>query len=62
MRRLFSFLLTVYVIGIAVQIAPLVEDQWDTVPAAKLVASVADELPNAAAWPARAYDTVRGRG
>jgi hypothetical protein len=52
MRRL----LAIYLIGIAVQIWPLVETQWDTVPASRLVTSVAVRLPDAATWPIRAWD------
>ena len=59
MRRLISVLGMIYLIGIAVQIGPLVETQWDTVPASRLVASVADRLPTAATWPIRAWDGAR---
>ena len=52
MRRL----LAIYLIGIAIQIWPLVESQWDTVPTSHLVTSVAARLPDAAAWPVRAWD------
>ena len=41
MRRL----LAIYLIGIAVQIWPLVETQWDTVTASQMVASVAARVP-----------------
>jgi hypothetical protein len=59
MRRLMSVFGMVYLIGIAVQIWPLVETQWDTVPASRLVASVADRLPTAVTWPIRAWDRTR---
>jgi hypothetical protein len=62
MRRLLSLLMIVYVIGVAVQISPIVREQWDSVPASQLVASVADQLPEAVSWPARAYRSVHGRG
>lgn len=56
MRRLISILAAIYVIGIAVQMWPLIETQWDSVPASHLAAGVADRLPVAAAWPARAWE------
>ena len=55
MRRL----LAIYLIGIAVQIWPLVETQWDTVPASQMVASVAARVPEAATWPVRAFNFAR---
>ena len=59
MRRVISVLGVVYLMGIAVQIWPLFESQWDTVPASRLVSSVAERLPNAVVWPVRAWDRAR---
>ncbi|MDQ0468905.1 hypothetical protein [Labrys wisconsinensis] len=62
MRWLFSSLMIVYLTGVAVQLSPIVGEQWDSVPASRLVASVADEIPSAVSWPVRAYESLRGRG
>ena len=61
MGRLLSLLILVYVIGIGVQLAPTVEAAWDKETAAQVTARVMDELPNAAAWPVRAFDSIRGK-
>jgi len=56
MRRLFFVVGMIYVVGIAVQVWPLLQTQWETVPASHLAASLAERLPAAAAWPARAWE------
>ena len=61
MIRLIWVLLIVYVIGIGVQLAPTVREAWDTVPSSQLVSRVVSELPAAAAWPMRVYESVRGK-
>jgi hypothetical protein len=61
MGRLISLLLLVYVIGIGVQLAPTVQESWDRETAEQVFARVMDELPRAAAWPVRAFDSIRGR-
>jgi hypothetical protein len=62
MRWLFSSLMIVYLTGVAVQISPIVSEQWDSVPASRLVASVAGEMPVAVSWPVRAYESLRAKG
>lgn len=59
MNRLASFALKIYVIGIALQLAPIIHSAWDTIPAAQLYATVVDEIPDAASWPAKAYRVVK---
>ena len=61
MIRLIWVLLIVYVIGIGVQLAPTVREAWDTVPSSQLVSRVVSELPAAAAWPMRVYESVRAK-
>jgi hypothetical protein len=61
MGRLISLLLLVYVIGIGVQLAPTVQGSWDKETAEQVFARVMDELPRAAAWPVRAFDSIRGK-
>jgi hypothetical protein len=62
MVRLFWLLVLVYVIGIGVKLAPTVRDSWSTLPASQLVSRLAGELPDAAAWPMRVYESLRGLG
>ena len=59
MGRLLSLLVLVYVIGIAVQLAPSAQAGWDTQSASQLVAGMVEELPHAAAWPVRAVESFR---
>ena len=61
MIRIIWVLVIVYVIGIGVKLAPTVREAWDTLPANQLVARVFNELPAAAAWPMRVYESVRGQ-
>jgi hypothetical protein len=61
MGRLISLLLLVYVIGIGVQLAPTVQGSWDKETAEQVFARVMDELPHAAAWPVRTFDSIRGK-
>ena len=61
MGRLISLLLLVYVIGIGVLLAPTVQENWDRETAEQVFARVMDELPRAAAWPVRVFDSIRGK-
>lgn len=54
MRRL----LAIYLIGIAVQIWPVVAPQWNTASAARLTAIAVSRLPDAAGWPIRVWDRM----
>ena len=57
--RILSLLVLVWVIGIAINLWPQAESRWNTMPASELVASLVQDLPHAAAWPARAVDGIR---
>jgi len=52
----------VYLIGVGVALAPTIRAKWNTATASDLAAGVAQELPKAAAWPARAYHSIAERG
>ena len=58
MRMLVAILVIVYLVGVGVQLSPTIESKWSSATAPELVSSVAEALPAAAAWPARAYHTV----
>ena len=55
MRSLFSLIIIIYLVGIGVVLAPTFRASWTTVPASQLAASVAQELPDAVAWPVAVY-------
>ncbi len=60
MRMLIALLVIVYFVGVGVVLAPTIKDKWNSAPASELTASVVQELPNALAWPARAYRSLTG--
>lgn len=62
MRLLVALLVIVYIVGIGVVLAPTIQTQWSGAPASHFATSVAQALPNAAAWPVRAFQSVTNRG
>ena len=58
MRGIISLLVIVYLVGVGVALAPTVQSKWTTGTAAELASSVVDALPDALAWPARAFRTI----
>jgi hypothetical protein len=61
MRTLVALLVIVYLVGVGVQLSPTIEGKWSSATASELVASLAQALPDAFAWPARAYHSVTDR-
>jgi hypothetical protein len=61
MRLIIALIVILYLVGIGVVLAPTIQAKWSTAPASELSASVWEELPNALAWPVRAYHSVTGR-
>ena len=51
MRLLVALLVVVYIVGIGVVLAPTIQAKWSAAPASSFATSVAEALPNAAAWP-----------
>ena len=58
MRALIALIVILYLVGVGVALAPTIQNKWASASASELVASVAQELPNAVAWPARAYHSI----
>jgi hypothetical protein len=52
----------IYLVGIGVTLSPTVQAKWNNGTASEFVASIVQELPNAAAWPVRAYHSIADRG
>jgi hypothetical protein len=61
MRLIVALIVILYLIGVGVVLAPTVQGKWSTVPASELTASVWEALPNALAWPVRAFHSLTGR-
>ena len=62
MRTLIAMIVIVYFIGVGVALSPTIQANWRTASAADFAASIAQNLPNAAAWPARAFHSMSDRG
>jgi hypothetical protein len=62
MRTIISLIVIIYLVGIGVALSPTIQAKWNSSSASDLAASVAQELPNAVAWPARAYHSITDRG
>ncbi|CAM5773356.1 hypothetical protein LMIY3S_04151 [Labrys miyagiensis] len=62
MRGLISLLVVVYLVGVGVELAPVVQAQWNSGTAAEFASSVAQALPDAMAWPAKVIRNLTNRG
>jgi hypothetical protein len=62
MRAVIALIVIVYLVGVGVALSPTIQAKWNSASASDLAASVAQELPNAVAWPARAFHSVTERG
>jgi hypothetical protein len=59
MRLLLAVIIIVYLVGVGVFLAPTVQSTWNSEPASGFVASVAQALPDALAWPVKVYRNMR---
>ena len=55
MRAFIALVVIIYLVGVGVALAPTVRDRWSTATASEFADSIAKAVPDAAAWPARAY-------
>ncbi len=62
MRVLILVIAIVYLVGVGVALSPAIKDKWNSASASELAASVAQALPNAVAWPARAFHSAPDQG
>jgi hypothetical protein len=62
MRAIIAVIVIIYLVGVGVALAPTIQAKWNSASASDLTASVIQELPNAVAWPARAYHSMADRG
>jgi hypothetical protein len=61
-RLIVWLIVIIYLVGIGVTLSPTVQAKWNNGTASEFVASIVQELPNAAAWPVRAYHSIADRG
>jgi len=62
LRGLIALIAVVYFVGVGVALSPTIQAKWKSASAAELAAGVGEALPNAAAWPARAYRRMTDHG
>jgi hypothetical protein len=62
MRTLIALVVVIYLVGVGVALSPTVQSKWNTATASELFASVSQALPDAVAWPARAYHSMTDHG
>jgi hypothetical protein len=53
MRLVLALLIIVYLVGVGVVLAPVVESAWNSETAAAFFDSVGQALPDALSWPVR---------
>lgn len=58
MRAAIALIVIVYLVGVGVALSPSIRERWNTAPASELAAGVGEALPNALAWPVRAYHSI----
>jgi hypothetical protein len=62
MRLLIALLVIIYIVGVGVVLAPTIQAKWSATPASNFATDVADALPDAVAWPVRAFHSITNRG
>lgn len=53
MRLLIALILIIYLVGVGVVLAPVVQSAWNNETASAFPGSLAQALPDALAWPVR---------
>jgi len=62
MRVLIALIVIIYLVGVGIALSPTIQAKWGGGSASDLATSVAQALPSAVAWPARAYHSITDRG
>ena len=60
MFKIVGMLLTIYLIGVAVALAPTIQANWRTASMSLLGHKIAADLPKALGWPMTAYGAISG--
>jgi hypothetical protein len=61
MRALLTFIAIIYLGGIGVELSSKIQATWNNASTLALIVVVSRELPHAAAWPARAFQSATNR-
>jgi hypothetical protein len=62
MRALIALIVIIYLVGVGVALSPTIQAKWNGGSASDLATSVGQALPNAVAWPARAFHSIADHG
>jgi hypothetical protein len=62
MRILIALIVIIYLVGVGVELSPTIQAKWNSTSASDFATSLAQALPNALAWPARAFHSITDRG
>jgi hypothetical protein len=62
MRTLIALIVIIYFVGVGIALSPTILAKWNGASASDLATSVAQALPNAVAWPARAFHSITDHG
>jgi hypothetical protein len=60
MRGIIALVVVIYLVGVGVVLAPTVQGKWSSASASELTSSIAQALPDALAWPVKAYHSITG--
>jgi hypothetical protein len=60
MRLLLAIIVIIYLIGVGVILSPIIRATWTSEPASVLAERVVQALPDAFAWPLRAFHNFAG--
>jgi hypothetical protein len=62
MRAVIALAVIIYLVGVGVALSPTIQTKRNSASASGLATSVGQALPNAVAWPARAFHSMADRG
>jgi hypothetical protein len=62
MRAFIALIVIIYFVGVGVALSPTIQAKWNTAWASDLATSAVQALPDAVAWPARAFRRITERG
>ncbi len=60
MRLLLAIIVIIYLVGVGVVLAPVVQSGWNSETASAFADSISQALPEALAWPARLAHAYAG--
>jgi hypothetical protein len=59
MRLLIALIVIIYLVGVGVVLSPTIQGRWSSASGSDLTTGVAEALPDALAWPAKAFRSMQ---